>query len=378
MDLLRPSLRRRGLALVGAASLALVVAGCSGSAVGPSPAATVNGADISADDVEELVAANKAFYEQAIENGLDTNGELAAALEETQGVAPGTVGRQGASDALNSLIVTEVLHQELEELDALPDESLEDEVRAELETQAGGAEALAEYDEDFIDFTVRTDALQRAYRDVLAAEQTADIEPLSDEEREARILELYESVKAERPLCLNIILVTAEADAQAALERIRGGEAFDDVAAEVTIAPPSTTDGGYLYCSDYEQVTAAFGADLQGTPVGELVGPFSADDGTGQVQYVVAEVAGTDGPSLDDVREGLESTIDAETVVDPSQVDISAGLLGLLDDADIEIDPRYGTWNPETYDIDPPVAPEDPGTTTTTVPAFDTVPALEE
>ncbi|MCB0963982.1 MAG: SurA N-terminal domain-containing protein [Acidimicrobiales bacterium] len=372
MDRSRTSSRRRGLAVVGALAVAVVASSCSGGAVGRPAAATVDGVEISQAEVQDLVEANQAFYQQAIDNGLDTTGDLASALADTEGVAPGTVSQTGAGDALNSLIVTEVLHQELERMDALPDDALLQEVRTSLETDAGGAEELATYDDRFVEFTIRTEALQRAYRQVLADEANADVAQPTAEEREARILELYQTVKADRPLCLNVILVATEGEAADALARVQGGEAFADVAADVSIEPQSAAAGGFVGCTDYAAPADAFGADLEGAAVGDLQGPLPADTGTGETQYVVIEVAGTDGPTIDQVRGQLEAAVDSESAAtDPTTVDITPKLLELLGDADITVDPRYGTWNPDTFDIDPPDAPEDPGTTTTTLPVLD-------
>lgn len=358
--------------MVGALAVAVVASSCSGGAVGRPAAATVDGVEISQTDVQDLVEANQAFYQQAIDNGLDTTGDLASALADTEGAAPGTVSQTGAGDALNSLIVTEVLHQELERIDALPDDALLQEVRTALETDAGGAEELATYDDRFVEFTIRTEALQRAYRQVLADEANADVAQPTAEEREARILELYQTVKADRPLCLNVILVATEGEAADALARVQGGEAFADVAADVSIEPQSAAAGGFVGCTDYAAPADAFGADLEGAAVGDLQGPLPADTGTGETQYVVIEVAGTDGPTIDQVRGQLEAAVDSESAAtDPTTVDITPKLLELLGAADITVDPRYGTWNPDTFDIDPPDAPEDPGTTTTTLPVLD-------
>lgn len=348
------SLARRAGTLAASFAVLIGAAACSDGDRVPA-AVTVDGVAISRTTVLDLVDANAAFYEQRIEDGLDSTGELAELLAGSQGEGEDTIGMRGAREAIESLVTYQVIRAELERRDAVPTQEDLDAIRAELEEAVGGAEELERIDADFLAFTVESQAIVRAYQQVLAGEADADAEPVDPAAREQQLRELYDQVAPTQPLCLNVILTATEAEADAALARVEGGEEFGAVAAEVSTEPTSAAEGGFAGCAAYDQAEGAFGVDLEGEPVGAVAGPVTYETGAPEPSFAVLQVESVDGPTYEQLLPQLEAQVPAEPpVTDPSQVDVAGPIADLLADAEISVDPRFGTWNDETALIDPP------------------------
>lgn len=352
------------MALLAAGTLA----GCSDDgerAVGRPPAATVDGTAIPESEVVALSEANQAYYEQAIEAGDDTTGELQQLLDESAGDGDGTIAMTEASASLRSLIVSQVIRDELARLDALPSEADRDAVRAQLAENLGGEEAVDELPADLLSSYIDSQSLFSAFQAALAAEQDEGVEALDPAEREAQMRELYEQVAPGLPMCVNALLVATEEEAAAASARVDGGEAFATVAQEVSLDQASAEAGGFLRCLDPAQSETTLGVDLSGFAVGQLTDPIQvgADDAA---QFAVFQVSSLDGPTYEQLLPQLEQQIPAEPVpTDPSQVDVEGPLLALLEAADITVDPKFGTWDAETGTIVPPDSPAALDATTT-------------
>lgn len=105
-------------------------------------------------------------------------------------------------------------------------------------------------------------------------------------------------------------LAAAREEADAARERVEGGESFADVAAEVS-DDFTATGGGQL--GWFEADDAAYGeyfAALEDAEVGEIVGPIETDDGYAVLELLDRREATTDG--------GLRDLLDAQGVDDQS------------------------------------------------------------
>jgi len=86
-------------------------------------------------------------------------------------------------------------------------------------------DCLEEIDATLVDYTVRTRAAQTAFQATLEADPDG---------REEQLRELYETAVDETPLCLNLIYVESEAEAEKVRDRVDSGEDFGAVAAEVS------------------------------------------------------------------------------------------------------------------------------------------------
>ena len=327
-----------------------VAAGCSGTGpVGRSPAATVNGTDISADRVQGLLDAQARYLESQRESAEGDTTRIDATLDELLGVSPDTFSSTGAADALSAWIEYEIVKGALDRHgEAVTDEDRQ-QARASLEQQVGGAEALKEVDAELIEYSIDSSAAYAALGRVAAAERS------TAGDQEAELEAMYEELRAATPLCLAMILVDDEDAADAALERIRGGESFEAVATDVSTDEQSKANGGYLGCADAERAAQTFGGDYDDVAEGDLVGPLPQDQGG----VVILQVRSVDGQSFEEARPQLERQLE-ETQGDP----VGPYLAELVADADITVDPRYGTWNAVEGRVQPPV---DPRPTSTTV-----------
>ncbi|WP_257308248.1 peptidylprolyl isomerase [Geothrix fuzhouensis] len=75
------------------------------------------------------------------------------------------------------------------------------------------------------------------------------------------------------------VLCKTQEDAEAALKRIQGGEAFEKVATEVSTDPSAARNHGDLGWIRQKQLVAAFGDPVFAVPVGALVGPVKSEFG---------------------------------------------------------------------------------------------------
>ena len=148
-------------------------------------------------------------------------------------------------------------------------------------------------------------------------------------------------------VCASHILVASEAEANDVIDRIKAGEAFEDVATEVSLDTQSP--GGALPCPTHVFTFVQSFADVVGVqPVGELSDPVATDFG-----FHVVRVDQRDAPgSLEELKGDPERWI-------PVQL-IDAEYTEWLDDAvgraDIWIRSQIGHWNPQLDSVGPPPA----------------------
>lgn len=357
--------RRRLVRLASAAAVALVLAGgasaCSSGPLAKGPAATVNGVEITRAEVQAEIETNRDFYRSAAEAGL-TDTDYATLADDIDGVGADTYSMDATTQALLTLMQDELVRQELEAADALPTKDDEDALRAQITGQLP-PEQLEQLDADYIDKFVASNALIQALRTLRAEEADAGLEDPDPAEVEAQRDARYEEIVAEQPYCVAVIRSGSEADADAALARVEGGEDFGAVATEVSTLTESR-EGGFLGCGSAEQLAQAFpGIELDGAAQGDVLGPFTVTDQTGQSQFDVVQIAGVEGPTREQAAAQLEAEVPATAVpTDPASFDSSQLVGELLADAEITVDPRFGTWNPDTLLLEPVV-----GATTTTI-----------
>lgn len=282
------------------AALALTGVGCSkdgvslGGGGGKGVAATVNGEEILESEVQaeldRAAAANPGMYD----------GDEGAARRE--------------SDRLQ---VIDYLVQQALFLQAAADKGIEvtdEDVATEidmLKTSYGDEdtwnEALAQsgHTEETLDEMIRAQVMTRKLAESVAAEELA-AEP-SDDEIQAYYdqNEYLFSTPAER--LGRHILVADEAAAQAALARVKGGEEFATVAAEVSEDPGSKDSGGDLGWSDGNGFVEGFREAYQTLPVGEISDLVKTDFGYHIIQILEDREASV--MPVEDAREQIVQDI---------------------------------------------------------------------
>ncbi len=179
-----------------------------------------------------------------------------------------------------------------------------------------------------------------------ALDESVAVEPVT----EAEIEEAYAAAfPTDMDLsCSRHILVATEAEAEDALDQITTGDDFADVAAEVSTDPGSAANGGELGCAPVGSFTPAFDDAIWGGEVGDLLGPIETEFG-----FHVIEVLDRRAQVLDDVRPQIEAQLQSVRETERSGA-VNALIAEAVEAVDIEIDPRFGTWDPAAATVVPP------------------------
>lgn len=338
----RSSLTRR-TALAGATLLlALGLVACSGKGpVGPAPVATIEGREITRDEVTEISEALAAFVELSASSqgaAVDED-QLDAALLRYRGVNDETTGSAGAAEALSALVQIEVLTSLLDdaggEITDADRATASDQIQQQLSQR--GIEATAAI-QPIIDAETELGALS-------AALQRALIDPA---EREAQLREVYEANREEfASVCIQQLVTVEQAEAEAAAERIEGGEDFVDVATELSIQPEIAASGDEGTCIARTQLAGVFPEEAETATTGDVIGPADA-----QGAWLLVRIWDEREGTFEDARAQLE-----EQVPNEGQEAAAARVSEAYASADIEIDPRYGTWDAEQGTVLPPADP---------------------
>lgn len=326
-------------------ALALVAAACgSGSGGGGGTAATVNGVDIPRSDVEDQLEAIRG------------NADLMALFGLTDDDAE-SVEAQFAALWLTQLIQSEILVQAAEDQGVEVDESLT-EVAQRLAARQFSAPDPATGEVDLAAFDEYPEVFRNATTDQIVGLVALVMPEIGDE------IELA---------CARHILISTQpdpvsgeaADADAALaeaEQIRTdlteGADFAAKAEETSDDPGSAAQGGDLGCLPRGATVEAFDEALFELPVGETSEVITTEFG-----YHIIEVTSREAKPFSEY-----DLDDQETIVNGALNSLDAAeFQTMLEDADVTVDPSYGTWvvdetgarvdPPES--ADPPELPED-------------------
>jgi foldase protein PrsA len=303
--------------LLAATALAALLAGCGVFEDGP--AATVNGRDISDDELHDELDA------------LQTNEGYRTLLEQqlgqdAAGEGKGTFATPFVSSLLSEKVYFTLIELELERDDVALGDGRQAEARAQLEERGG---------RDFAD-------LPRAQQDDLVR-RVALLGAL-DEEVGPRYFE--DHAREFDTLCVSHVLVSTDerTDAEARTRAERLAQRIDDGTAFRTVASEESDDS----------TAAAEGGDLGCGSRGRFVAPFEDAAYDLEVDEVSEPVRTQFGYHLIQVRERNESGY--EEVAESVRQRL---LARLATDAEVSVDPRYGAWReaedaPGRFSIVPP------------------------
>ena len=345
-----PTRRTRLLALAATVVLALALAACGGGdddSASPTTsgraaegtAATVNGTEISAAQLQaelDAIAGNDAYVQQ-----LETSG--VSITDEAGGLDAAFVAQVLDRQIFLTLVNAELSAQGIE-----PSESVVAAAREDVIAGVSGQEVFdafpESYQQQLVDWGAAALALQLSFIGLDAVDDAA--------------LQAWYEANPDKfdEICVRHVLVETESDAQAALAELQSGADFAQVAAARSIDTTSGQEGGSLGCVGRGRFVSEFeDAAFAATP-GELVGPVQTEFG-----YHLIIVDQHNSRSLDDLGDDLLPTILASSDA-PFGEFVDATVTG----ADVQVDPRYGTWNP-TSATGPRTEP--PGTESTTTTA---------
>ena len=303
----------------------------------PSIAATVNGTEITVEQVAERFEQAKKDPQVAEQLKTDTEGTYEASVQAT---------------ILTQLIVSQLLEQWAEDLDIeATDEEIADE-RTALIGQMGGQEAFdtaveeSGLSEEDVTVQIRQQVLQKEISAKVgedAAVSDADIEAFYEENRATR----YGEKATARH-----ILVKDKAKAGQIMNQLRKGADFAKIAAKESTDPGSAAQGGELPEFGRGQMVPQFEEAVFAAKAGELVGPVKTEFGYHIIEVIDIKA----GQELADVEEEIRG----ELAQSQGGAALSAELQKRTEDAEVTVNPRFGTWEP----CPPPAPTAPPGTPT--------------
>jgi len=344
-------IRRLPLLLV---VFALAGTACARTTFPVTAAAIVNGTGIS---------------EQALLDNLEAlagTDELRRAIE-SQGVTVygptrGSYDVGFAGQVLSSMIIDELVAQELAARGLEPGD--EDRAEAERQYQEGFGQLATALPQDFAARQVEALANRAALGRALAADQPQG--PPTPEEIRAYYDDNIDAI-TERAggdfACTSHILVAfgdpsaqtgapaeptpeqdaaARAEAEALLARLRAGEDFAALAAEASDDPGSASQGGDLGCNPPGSgFVAAFEEAVYAQPVGEVGEPVRTEFG-----YHLILVRSRGVLPFEEVEQDIAQLLEQERA-GGSEAALQGWLRQVTTTAGIEVDPRWGRWDPD-------------------------------
>lgn len=321
---------KRGLVLCLAA---LFVVGTACSTLTPW-AAKVNGEMISTSALDrelEAILSNKRYLEQV--ESANLTGGVKGSGQETFTTA--FVGRILTRQIFFELIDQEVERRKLQITAA--------------DEQAAAADVVASFGEESIykAFPVeyRRDLVLRQAQVSALQEDLAEVEV-----DDAAVEKFYEE---NAPLfartCVSHILVATPEEAAAAKARIDAGEEFSAVASEVSTDPGSGANAGELGCVAAGSFVPEFESVMETLPIGQLSPPTQSQFG-----FHLILVTGRETQPIDEVRADIR-----QRLLSQGQAGFDAFIAEALEQATIEVNPRYGRFDPTAAQpgIVPPQGP---------------------
>lgn len=296
----------------------------------PSIAATVNGTEITVEQVKER-------FEQA-----KSSPQVAQQLEQDPA---GTAEANVQAQILTTLVVSELLEQWAADLDI---EATDEEVATERDAliqQIGGQEAFdaaveeAGLSDEDVDLQIRQRVLQNEISAKVGEDSEvtdADIESFYEENRDAR----YGEKATARH-----ILVKDKKKADQIMAQLRKGGDFAKIAKKESTDPGSAAQGGELPPFGRGQMVPQFEEAVFSAQPGKLIGPVKSEFGF----HIIEVLERNPGQELDEVRDEIRS----ELAQSQGGEALQAELQKRTQDAEITVNPRFGTWNPDTGQVEP-------------------------
>ncbi|HMQ25914.1 MAG TPA: peptidylprolyl isomerase [Acidimicrobiales bacterium] len=224
-----------------------------------------------------------------------------------------------------------------------------------------GQEAFDALSAEYQEFQARLGAQATALGEELAAE-AAEENAATDEEVRA----FYDENQSQfDQRCVSHILVDDEATATDLLSQLEGGADFATLAQANSTDTGSATQGGDLGCQAAGAFVPEFEAAIDEATEGEVFGPVETEFG---FHLLLVESKGVQ--PFAEVEEQIRQQLE-----DPGVSPLDAFINEALAAADVEVNPRYGTWDAETLTVIPPEGPTTP-TTLPVLPDPGTAPTL--
>ena len=264
--------------------------------------------------------------------------EITSQLVEDLSTANVLSKEQFAQDLLNTIV--EIVAVERAESDydlTFTDEEIRasvDDIILQIESQGQGTY------EEFLEAQGFTeDRISRIAHQQLVASGVTELlveeaGPVSDEEIEAFV---DGTVRGQTEACVAHILLENEEDALAALDRVQGGEDFAEVATDVSTGP-SGPDGGDLGCATLGNYVEEFAVGAYEAEVGVPTDPVRSSFGFHLI--LVNERTLPADIDMEQIRDNAAEVLNSTR----GQPLVNDWLLQIIEDAEVSIDPEFGTW----------------------------------
>jgi hypothetical protein len=264
-----------------------------------------------------------------------------------------------ADDAFDSAFVATQLQvriqyaivgNEVERRGLEADAACRDAARASLEQRlvtpdAEGSELLDAFPDDYLGYLIDREA------DFLLLQGDLVGQPCVTDDA---VAEYYEEHRDEfEEGCSAHILVATQEEADEIVALLEGGADFAALAAERSTDPGSAAQGGDIGCVTRGRLVPEYEEALFSQPIGEIGDPVETDFG-----FHIIRVDSREQLDLEAARPQISQRISEEV-----QAAFGEWFRNALAAADVSVDPRYGTWNPQTATIDRPPVDEIPTST---------------
>jgi foldase protein PrsA len=262
-------------------------------------------------------------------NGLMDNGEDA------------TVSKQQFADFLGFAIQWIVIEDSaMEEYDvSFTDEEIEAEAdlifttNAEPDVSREDFLAANQVTNEFLLNVAHQQLIDRDVRVVLEDDLPRPAQEDIDAQMDASVVALTE-------VCARHILVETEEEAADVEDRLGAGESFEGIATELSLDTGSGANGGDLGCSSPAQYVPEFQEATLVAEIDEVTEPVQTEFGYHVILvYDRTEPAAEDLPTEDDIIDTINITALGQAVND--------WFLGVLAEATVEVNEKYGTWQTE-------------------------------
>lgn len=341
--------------------MVLGVGGCG--ILSNSPAATVNGREISDGSLQDELSAirDNESYRNLVEQGMQAS---------QTGESPGTFDTTFIARLLTQRVYYELIEEELKSRKVKISDAELTAVREVVVEQVGGKKVFESFPGGYQNQLVRQRALFKKLNDLLSQDV---LEKESGKGGKGGAKAYFEKHAEEfvQGCASHILISTQDKDPEAAkaeaLEikaRLDKGADFATVAKESSADPGSGQQGGDLGCVGKGKFVPEFEEALFSLPLGQLSEPVQTQFG---FHLILVKERRT--PTYEEAEADVAAAISAM-----SAQELEAFLIEASGDAEVTVDKRYGAWEIQKGATDGTpdgvgiiVAPKGPTTTTTAV-----------
>lgn len=354
MSRFTPRVARRALAPAAVLVLALV-AGCTDEPI--EPAATVNGIEISQQEVVdelESIQGNPdylAAQEESLQRALASGGTGPASV---LGSADGTFDTAFVAQLLGLKIRFAIIEAEVQARGIDISGGCTERAEAQVVQQVGGQDIFDAFDDDFRAYLVTR------FANLVALESDLAGYPCVIDDDEALLEDYFDSHPDSFPTtyCVTILQATDADDAASVVADLAAGADYDELAAARATSPEDTEP----QCVPEANVAQVL-PELLTLEAGDVASPVELPRQDGGTFFAIARLEEIVAPTFENSRAQVITEIGSEL-----DSGFGAYFQQAVAEADVTVDPRYGTWDPVNGRID---RPAEAGATTTTAPGVE-------